>query len=475
MDQPFLEILGKLLLVLGLVGANGFFVAAEFGLVAVRRTRVEQLVNEGNALARDVRHALDHLDNYIAATQLGITLSSLALGWVGEPAVASWIEPWFVGLPGFWPQLSAHAIAVAIAFAIITTLHIILGELVPKSIALQRSEATSLVVTRPLNVFNWIFGPFIRLMNGAGNMLIRLIGLQPTSAHQLLHSEDELRMLVTASQAGGILEASEEEMIHKVFSFADKEAKQLMVPRTEIVAVPADMTLQAYMKWVAEERVHTRFPVYEQTLDGIVGIVHVKDVVTALASGRLADPVRSVTRPVLVVPESIHTDELLRLLRRRRTHMAVLVDEYGGTAGLVTMEDLLEEIVGEIRDEFDEAEVPELADRHDGTWSVDGMLSIDEFNERFGLEIEDPNYETIAGYVMGRLGRLAEVGDEVAIDGLVLRVEALDGRRIATLRVVPSPGRTLVVNDDDLDDEEALAEREPPRAATVRQGTGTEG
>ena len=335
MDEPILVTLGRLAAVLALVAANGFFVAAEFGLVAVRRTRIEQLANEGNALAKRVRHALEQLDSHIAATQLGITISSLALGWIGEPALARLIEPALSRLPGIWPQISAHAIAVAIAFTIITTLHIVLGELVPKTIALQRSESTALFVTRPLQTFLWLFGPFIHAMNGLGNVIVRWIGLRPAGGHELAHSEEELRLLVTASQESGVLEASEEEMIHKVFSFADKEAHQVMVPRTEIAGVPADMTLRDFAAYVADERLHTRFPVYEGTIDSIIGIVHLKDAVLAMATERLDQPVRTVMRPVLVVPESIHVDELLRQLRRRRMHMAVLVDEFGGTAGIV--------------------------------------------------------------------------------------------------------------------------------------------
>jgi CBS domain containing-hemolysin-like protein len=440
---------------LALVGANGFFVAAEFGLVAVRRTRIEQLANEGNRLARGVKAALDHLDSYIAATQLGITISSLALGWIGEPALAHLIEPVFAALPGIWPQISAHAVAVAIAFVAITTLHIVLGELVPKTIALQRAEQTSLVVSRPLQAFLWLFGPFIYLMNGIGNSIVRLIGLRPATGHEVVHSEEELRMLVTASHESGILQASEEEMLHKVFSFADKEAHQVMVPRTEMVAVSASMTLRDFVEYVKSEHIHTRFPVFEESIDSIAGIVHLKDAMLGVAADRLDQTVREVMRPVLVVPETIHIDELLKQLRRRRMHMAVLVDEYGGTAGLVTMEDLLEELVGEIRDEFD-VEEPGLEDLHDGTWSVDGMMAVSEFNERFGQSIEEPNYDTIAGYVFGQLGRVAAVGDQVSIDGPVLDVEEMDGLRIASLRIMPEPGGTLTVDDDDLAEQETL-------------------
>ena len=460
MDESVIGDLLRLVLVVLLVGANGFFVAAEFGLVAVRRTRIEELASEGNALAQGVRKALDNLDNNIAATQLGITMASLALGWIGEPALAHLVAPLFAFLPSIWPQISAHAVAVVLAFTIITVLHIVLGELVPKSIALQRAEATSLVVSRPLAAFAWLFGPFIHLMNGVGMWIVRLLGLRAASEHEMVHSEAELRMLVKASHESGILEESEEAMLNKVFSFADKEAHQVMVPRTEIVAVPADMTLRDFMGY-EPNHLHTRFPVYEETLDSIVGIVHLKDAIAGAGSNQLDQPVRSVMRPVLVVPETIHIDDLLKQLQRRRMHMAVLVDEYGGTAGLVTMEDLLEEIVGEIRDEFD-VEEPGLEDMRDGTYTVDGMMGIGEFNERFGQAIDDPNYDTIAGYVFGQLGRVARAGDEVRVDGIVLRVEDLDGLRIALLRVLPAPGTELTVEDDDLDPgpEEAVVDED---------------
>jgi CBS domain containing-hemolysin-like protein len=321
-----------------------------------------------------------------------------------------------------------------------------------------------------LQAFLWLFGPFINAMNGLGNAIVRLIGLRPAGSHELAHSEEELRLLVTASQESGVLEAAEEEMIHKVFSFADKEAHQVMVPRTEIAGVPADMTLRDFAAYDANERLHTRFPVYEGAIDSIVGIVHLKDAVLAMATEQLDQTVRAVMRPVLVVPESVHVDELLRQLRRRRMHMAVLVDEFGGTAGIVTMEDLLEEIVGEIRDEFDE-ETPGLAARQDGTYTIDGMMTIDEFNERFGQGIEEPAYDTIAGYVFGQLGRVAEVGDEVPIDGLLLRVEEMDGLRIASLRVLPAAGQTLTVDDDDLtDDDEPVPDAPAPEPASTRSG-----
>jgi CBS domain containing-hemolysin-like protein len=468
MDEQSLQVIAPIVVMLALVAVNAFFVVAEFSLVAARRGRIDQLAGEGSRPARRLQAALDDPNRAVTAAQLGISMASLALGWLAGPTVARWLEPLFAGLPGLWPWLSAYAVAAVIAFALITLLHVALGELVPKALAIQRAEAAALFVATPLTLFGRFFGPVITLADAIARAVARLLGLPPTGAHELVHTEEELRLLVTASQEGGVLEATEEEMLHKVFAFADKEAHQVMVPRTEVAAVPAEMSLREFVDHIAREHVHTRFPVYEGSLDSIVGIIHLKDAVLAMATGRLDQPVRSVMRPVLVVPESIHIDDLLRQLRRRRMHMAALVDEYGGTAGIVTMEDLLEEIVGEIRDEFD-VEEPGLADRHDGTYSIDGLLTIDEFNERFGQSIEEPAYDTIAGYVFGQLGRVAQVGDEVAIDGLLLRVEAMDGLRIASLRVLPAPGKTLTVDDDDLADDLPAPEPEP---ASSRTGTG---
>ena len=418
--------------VLILVGLNGFFVAAEFSLVSVRQTRVEELIAQGNRAAVVVGRAVADPDRFIAATQLGITLASLGLGWIGEPALAGLLESVLRFLPEAWIGVAAHSIAGGVAFAFITVMHVVVGELAPKSIALQDPEGTALVIARPTEWTVHLFRPAIWLLNGAGNALLRLLGIQPTSGHGRVHSVTELRMLVEASHEGGVLAADEREMLHAVFEFGHLVARQVMVPRTEMICLPATSSQDQIAKLAAEHAL-TRFPVYEGDLDHIIGIVHIKDLVRVMHSQvQQSTTVRGMVRPALFLPESIRVDDLLVEFRRKKQQIAILLDEYGGTAGLVTLEDLLEEIVGDVQDEFDQEE-PEIQRLPDGSVLLSGLMQIDEVNEAFGLSLADPHYDTIAGYVLGRLHRLAQVGDEIEIEGIRLRVEALDGRRIARL------------------------------------------
>lgn len=435
--NPLLFDLLRLVGVVVLVLANGFFVAAEFALVSVRPTRIAELIRQGNPAARFVKKAIDDPDRFIAATQLGITIASLGLGWLGEPALAHFIEPVLGFLPEAWIGVAAHSVSAALAFGVITFLHVVIGELAPKSIALQNPETTSLFVAQPTLWTEWIFKPFIWLLNGAGNSLLKLLGVQP-AGHQLVHSVEELKMLVEASEAGGVLEDTERDMLDAVFDFADLLVRQVTVPRTEIVAVPADMPFDELLRKVVDHP-HTKFPVYEETLDQIVGIVHVKDLIRPAArDGQVKATARDLMREPLFVPETTRVDGLLQQFRARRQHMAIVLDEYGGTAGLVTLEDLLDEIVGEVRDPFD-VSGPEIQRLPDGSALINGLTLIEEVNEEFGLELKDPHYDTIAGFILGRLGRLAKVGDNAQADGVRLRVEALDGLRIARIRLSPAP------------------------------------
>lgn len=431
----------------------------------MRRTRIEELIQQGNLSAGAVKRAIDDPDRFIAATQLGITIASLGLGWLGEPALVHLIEPLIRLFPAAWADVASHSISAGIAFAIITCLHVVIGELAPKSIALQNPEGTSLVVARPTLWTERLFKPAIWLLNGAGNSLLKLVGVEPAAGHQLVHSVEELKMLVSASEAGGVIEDAERDMLHAVFDFGDLRARAIMVPRTEMAAVSADATLDDVIK-LAIQHPFTKFPVYEGNLDHILGIVHTKDLVrvrhaappkgaSSPAAARLEGPrqgagdmeapvapgkagsptsatVRGIMREVLFVPETIRVDDLLQQFRERRQHIAIMLDEYGGTAGLVTLEDVMEQIIGEVRDPFDKA-APAIQRLPDGSALVDGLTPIDEVNEHFGLKLADPNYETIAGFVLGRLGRIASVGDETTADGVRLRVEAMDGLRIARL------------------------------------------
>jgi CBS domain containing-hemolysin-like protein len=420
------QLLLGLLAILTLVLANGFFVAAEFALVTVRRTRIEQLIAEGSATARVVRRALGDPDSYIAATQLGITMTSLGLGWIGEPALAAVLEPAFSVLGDRVAVATSHSIAFTIAFAIITALHIVLGELAPKTVALQHPERTSLIVARPTELFMRVFWPFISLLNGMGRAVVHGFGLRGPSGHSLVHSEEELKMLVTASQEAGVIEEDEEQMLHRVFGFADLTAGQVMVPRTEMVAVADDAPIEAVLQAVARGA-HDRYPMYRKDLDNIVGVLHLADLVPVLARGGPVD-FAALAREAYTVPETMPADTLLGEMRARNTPLAIVIDEYGGTAGLVTFAGLMERIVGSLGKEGSAGRITVLAD---GSALVDGLALVTDINAQFGLHIDEDVYNTLGGYVLGRLGRRARLGDRVEVERRTMRVEALDGLRIA--------------------------------------------
>jgi CBS domain containing-hemolysin-like protein len=422
-----LSLLGVILLVF----ANGFFVASEFALVSIRRTRVEELIQQGQAGAQAVRQAQDDLNRFLAAAQLGITLASLGLGWLGEPALAHFIQPVLDLMPEPWRGVLAHSISVAVAFALITFLHVVVGEQAPKSFALQKPELTALLVARPTLWAAALFKPAIWALNGSSNLLLRGLGLSSTTGHELVHSVEELKMLVEASEEGGVLEDTERDMLTAVFNFGGLTAREAMIPRTEMVAVRADEPLHELIH-LAITHPHTKFPVYEGDLDHILGVAHVKDLVRVQHDERRAATVRGLIRETLFVPEAIRLDALLQQFRAKRQHLAIVLDEYGGTAGLITLDDLMTEIVGEVRDPFDKS-APEIQRLPDGSSLLDGLTLIEDVNEHFGLNLQDRHYDTIAGFVLGRLGRMPKVGDTVETDGVKLKVEALDGLRIARL------------------------------------------
>jgi CBS domain containing-hemolysin-like protein len=442
--RTFLAIVAVLLLVL----ANGFFVATEFALVSVRRTRVQQLAAEGNRRARQVLTEIHHLDTYIAATQLGITMASLALGWIGEPAVAALIHPLIDAIP-FIPESSrgpvTHTVAFAIGFSVITTLHIVLGELAPKSIALQRPEQTALWAARPIHLFYLALRPAITALNAVGNAVVRLLGIEPASGHQLVQSAAELRLAVDASLDAGLVEEAAHDLVDRALLFPDLEARHAMVPRTEMVCVPIDASLEAVMRGAVESG-HSRLPVYERDIDHIVGVIDVKRLLPRLLAERAASGngykppfrLRQLMANVLAVPETAPVSDLLPRLRSAQAPLAIVIDEYGGTAGMITLVDLIESLVGEIADEFSPIEMNGRK-RADGSYSLDGLTTIREAKEFYDLELgEDHDVETVGGFVFGRLGRPAVVGDEVlAPNGEVLRAEELDGLRVARVRVVP--------------------------------------
>lgn len=453
-----------LLIVFLLVLANAFFVASEFALVSVRKTRIDQLAAEGNGAAAVVQRAVRDLDRYIAATQVGITLASLLLGGIGERSLEPVLTPLFVWLPEAWQGISRAALVAGFAYFIMTALHVIIGELMPKSIALQRSESTALAIGRPMAFFAVVFSPLIWLLNGIGNFLLRLMGFHAAEGHSQVHSPEELDMIFTESHKGGEINQTEFEILHRVVRFSDTTARAIMIPRLEMQALPVSLTRTALMQFL-EGRPHTRIPVYQESLDDIVGIVNSKDLehlinrelsgeleqlrasVSSPQNGRRNPPgtdlvdeplidLRQVMFEAAVVPETIRVDKLLTELKRRRQQMAIIIDEYGGTVGLVTLADLLEEVFGDMPDEADEETEPEILKRPDGSLQLAGSVSIDEVNELFGFGFPTDQAVTMAGLVLNALGRIAAVGDEVEINGLCLRVEQVDRFRIATLSLV---------------------------------------
>jgi putative hemolysin len=430
MDLSVTDIVWRLVGVMALVFANGFFVAAEFSIVTVRKTRIDQLIAEGHWRARAVRRAVTDPDSFIAATQLGITMASIGLGWIGEPALASMLEPALSSMPSTLAATTAHTIAVAISFAVITALHIVLGELAPKTIALERPEATALWVVKPTELFMKAFWPFIRLLNGAGRAVVNIIGLRNRGGHAMVHSEEELKMLVTASQEAGVIEEQEEQMLHRVFGFADLAAGQVMIPRTEVVAIAADASREMLLEQLGRAGYPT-LPVFRTDLDDVAGMLYVADVMKALAAGRTEFTPAMLAREALTVPETMSADDLLAEFRRRGVREAIVIDEYGGTAGLVTFESLMERIVGDLGSTV--GGKARIVVRPDGSADIEGLTLTTDVNEQFDLHIDEDTYNTVGGFVLGRIGRRVRVGDTIAVEGRTMRVTATDGLRVAKI------------------------------------------
>jgi CBS domain containing-hemolysin-like protein len=413
----------ELLAVGVLILLNAFFVAAEYGLVTARRTRIVELQHQGNRRARDVLRITSDPPHFIAAMQLGVTLTSLGIGALGEHALAK-----------AFGHILATAAAVVLAYLILTFLHVVIGELVPKGIALGHSEGVALFVSPPVRGFFSLMRPFIWLLQRSTELVLRLLGLQPPGAEGAVHSEAELRMLVSQSTEHGEIEEQEQEMLYKVFDFADKEAKDVMVPRPEVVALSIDLPPEKCLEAVMDSP-FTRYPVYRESLDDVVGILHVRDLFRALRDvGMHEVKVEDLVRPAHIVPETKDLAALLAEFRRTNQHMAIVVDEYGETEGIVTLEDLLEEIVGDIEDEFD---LPDesIEQVDDDTVLIDGTFPIDDFNERFHTDLPVEDYHTLAGFVFGLLGRAPEVGDDVSHDGMRFDVVEVEGTRILKLAV----------------------------------------
>ncbi len=416
-----------MLALLGLLFVNAFFVAAEYGLVTSRRTRIMELEHEGNKRARLVLKITSDPPRFISAMQLGVTISSLAIGALGEQVLAEKFS-----------TVMASILAVILALLIVTYLHVVIGELVPKGIALGHPERTALAVSTPVRWFFVIARPLVWLLQESTAVILRSLGLEPPGAEHEAHSEAELRMLLSSSADQGEIEHEEQEMLYKVFDFADKEVSDVMVPRPEVVAISIALPAEEALKSVLESP-YTRYPVYRESLDDIVGVLHIRDLIVAMHDGGIVDvDLESLVRPAYMVPETKDLGALLTEFRRTNQHLAVVIDEYGSMEGIVTLEDLLEEIVGEIEDEFDlPDETVERID--DETIRIDGTFPIDDFNERYGCDLPQDDYHTIAGFVFGQLGRAALTGDEIKHEGLTFTVDSVEGQRIDRLRVKFQP------------------------------------
>lgn len=429
-----MDILIRIGLVLFFVFLNAYFVASEFSLVALRKTRINELVKKGSRNAKLLQSALNDLDNYISSTQLGITIASIALGWVGEPAVASIVEPFFTFLPENHALLTTHVVSVGIAFILITFLHIVLGELAPKTLALQRSEKVSLVIISPLVFFTRVFQPVIWILNAAGRLTLRALGLSE-QGEQFTHSEEEIKMLLMQSSKSGAIPSKEVEMVYNVFQLGDIPAKAVMIPRTDVVSFNVATSLREVIK-KAEQNPHSRFPVFETSIDNVIGFIHIKDVYRELM--KQGEQIKlsqiNITREILYVPEVKKIDGVLSEMRRKRVHLAVVNDEFGGTAGIITIEDIIESVIGEIEDEFDQP-FQEIARQKDGSYLILGHTTIDEIRTRFNLPLKGQGYTTIGGLVFGLLGHEPRVGDSVQISNLKFEVKKIEGKRIKLLKM----------------------------------------
>jgi CBS domain containing-hemolysin-like protein len=436
----FLELLGVAVLIL----LNAFFVAAEYGLVTARRTRIIELQHQGNRRARDVLRITADPGRFIAAMQLGVTLTSLGIGALGEATLSREFDKWM-----------ATALAVVLAYAILSFFHVVFGELVPKGAALGHAEGTALWVSAPVRAFMAVFGPLIWLLRRSTELILNSFGLEPPGAEREVHSEAELRMLVSRSERQGQIEEDEREMIDKVFVFGDKDVADVMVAKPDVAAVSVDMPPEEALAVVLESP-YTRYPVFRESLDDIVGVLHVRDLFRAIHDRGIAGiDLEGLLRPAYVIPETKDLASLLQEFRRTNSHFAVVIDEYGAMVGIATLEDLLEEIVGEIEDEFDVSEEP-VEQIGDDSFRVEGRFSIDDFNERFGTDLPDADFHTVGGFVFGQLGRAPERGDDIAYDGMRFDVLEVEGNRIERIAVTfeerppqrPDPADAYVDEDD---------------------------
>ena len=428
--MDIVPILFQLLLVFFLIAMNGFFVAAEFACVKIRPSRLETLIQEGSRQAKYAKKLTDHLDASLSVTQLGITLSSLGLGWVGEPAVATLILPitHTIGLD----DVIGHTISLALAFSIITGLHIVLGELTPKTMAIQNVEKIMLSVALPMLVFHRVMYPFVWLLNHVANWVAHRMGFQTASEGDDAHTEEEIRLLMEESHRQGLIDDTEVDFVDNVFDFTDLNVREIMTPRTDMVCLYIEDTMDENLHIILEEQL-TRYPICHEDKDHIVGFLHVKDLMRVMAEGRKPN-LRRLARKALIVPESMDVSVLLKTMQKQRSQMAIVVDEYGGTAGMVTIEDIVEEIVGDIQDEFDE-ERPTAERRGKRIFSVDAKMLLEELEATLEIDIEDEDVDTVGGWLYDQIGQTPRVGQMAAAGGNLFYVEEVDGVRITRVLI----------------------------------------
>lgn len=426
--------LWRITLIVLLLLVNGFFVAVEFALVRARRTRLQAMVRAGDPLARFAVRASDNLARVLSASQLGITGASLGLGWAAEETIGSAFEAWFATLPWAMEVGVRVSLAAAVALLVVTFLHVVFGELTPRAAALQHPEVWAKWLSPLLLAFAWVVRPFTSLLNATASLVLRPFGVQLDAVHDSVHSPEELKVIVEQSQREGELEQQDAQLIGAVFEFSEKNARGVMTPRTAIMAIPLDATLDEALA-IADEAGFSRYPVFEESLDNIKGMVHVKDLLRVLRNRPATFSMASVMRDVHAVPGSREVEEVLSDFKRLKEHMAIVLDEYGGTAGLVTMEDLLEELVGEILDEHDDT-LATARSTTSGEILLPGQMEIGDVNAQYGLTVPEDDYTTIGGYIFGLIGRLPRAGDAVSGAGATWTVREMDGRRIATVQLV---------------------------------------
>ncbi|MED0702328.1 MULTISPECIES: hemolysin family protein [Aeribacillus] len=437
----------NLFMVAVLIGFTAFFVASEFAIVKVRSSRIDQLISEGNKNAVVAKKIISNLDEYLSACQLGITITALGLGWLGEPTVEHLLHPVFEKM-NFSPYVS-NILSFGIAFAAITFLHVVIGELAPKTVAIQKAEAITLLTARPLVLFYKIMYPFIWALNGSARGIIRLFGLKPASEHELAHSEEELRLILSESYKSGEINQTEYKYVNNIFTFDDRIAKEIMVPRTEIVALDKNKTIKENLEIIKKEK-FTRYPVIDGDKDHVIGLINIKEVFTEISSYDNLNTEKSIddfVRPIIQVIESIPIHDLLLKMQKERIHMAILYDEYGGTSGLVTVEDILEEIVGEIQDEFDEDKKPIIQQINHDRALVDGRILISEINDWLGLKIEETDVDTLGGWMLTERYDIKQ-GESIEFGPYTFHVVEMAGNHIKTIEITKiDKGSPVLVED----------------------------